>query len=155
MALASGTRLGSYEILTAIGAGGMGEVYRARDTKLQRDVAIKVLLPAVANDPDRLARFSREAQVLASLNHPNIAQIHGLEDSPSTTSTSSGQAGSGHAGVRAIVMELVEGPTLAERLEGLRAKGSGLSLDEALPIARQIADALDADRKSTRLNSSH
>ena len=87
MALTSGTRLGQYEILAAIGAGGMGEVYRARDTKLNRDVAIKVLLPAVANDPDRLARFSREAQVLASLNHPHIAQIYGLEEGgPSTNS---------------------------------------------------------------------
>ena len=81
MALTVGTRLGSYEILSALGAGGMGEVYRARDPKLNRDVAIKVLLPAVANDPERLARFRREAQVLASLNHPNIAHIHGLEDS--------------------------------------------------------------------------
>ena len=82
MALSAGTRLGPYEILTSLGAGGMGEVYRARDTKLNRDVAIKVLLPAVANDPDRLARFSREAQVLASLNHPNIAAIYGLEEGP-------------------------------------------------------------------------
>src|SRR6476619_5798939 len=101
MALSVGSRLGPYEILALIGAGGMGEVYRARDTKLNRDVAIKVLLPAVANDPDRLARFSREAHVLASLNHPHIAQIHGLEES---------------AGVRALVMELVDGPTLAEKL---------------------------------------
>ena len=81
MPLSVGTRLGAYEIISAIGAGGMGEVFRARDTKLNRDVAIKVLLPGVANDPDRLARFSREAQVLASLNHPNIAQIYGLEES--------------------------------------------------------------------------
>ena len=101
MALTVGTRLGSYEILSALGAGGMGEVYRARDPKLNRDVAIKVLLPAVANDPERLARFRREAQVLASLNHPNIAHVHGLEDSP---------------GLCAIVMELVEGPTLADRI---------------------------------------
>jgi serine/threonine protein kinase/Tol biopolymer transport system component len=98
----------------------MGEVYRARDTKLNRDVAIKVLLPAVANDPDRLARFSREAQVLASLNHPNIAHIYGVEDA-------------------AIVMELVEGDDLAQRL----ARGP-IPLDEALPIARQIAEALEA-----------
>ena len=82
MTLTAGTRLGPYEIMSALGAGGMGEVYRARDTKLNRDVAIKVLLPAVANDPDRLARFSREAQVLASLNHPNIAAIYGLELGP-------------------------------------------------------------------------
>ncbi len=124
MALSPGSRLGPYEILAAIGAGGMGEVYRAHDAKLHRDVAIKVLLPAVANDPDRLARFSREAQVLASLNHPNIAAIYGLEESD---------------GVRALVMELVEGPTLAERI----AQGA-IPLDEALPIARQIAEALEA-----------
>src|SRR5712671_6130790 len=102
----------------------MGEVYRARDTKLNREIAIKVLLPAVANDPDRLARFSREAQVLAALNHPNIAHIHGLEDS---------------AGAPALVMELVEGPTLADRI----AQGP-IPLADALPIARQIAEALEA-----------
>ncbi len=102
----------------------MGEVYRAHDAKLNRDVAIKVLLPAVADDPDRLARFSREAQVLASLNHPNIAHIHGLEES---------------GGIRALVMELVEGPTLADRI----AQGA-IPLDEALPIAKQIAEALEA-----------
>ena len=118
-----GARLGPYEIVSALGVGGMGEVYRAHDPKLNRDVAIKVLLPAVANDPDRLARFSREAQVLASLNHPNIAAIYGLEES--------GDA-------RALVMELVEGPTLADRI----AQGS-IPLDEALPIARQIAEALE------------
>ena len=132
MSLESGTRIGVYEIVAAIGAGGMGEVYRARDTKLNRDVAIKVLLPAVANDPDRLARFSREAQVLASLNHPNIAQIYGLEDG---------------GDVRALVMELVEGPTLADRIapSALSPQPSGgLPLDEALLIARQIADALAA-----------
>ena len=123
MALTSGTRLGPYEILAPLGAGGMGEVYRARDSKLNRNVAIKVLLPAVANDPDRLARFGREAQVLASLNHPNIAHIYGLEESN---------------GVRALVMELVEGPTLADRIAQ-----SPISVDEALPIARQIAEALE------------
>ena len=106
MLLTAGSRLGPYDILSPIGTGGMGAVYRAHDTKLHRDVAIKVLLPAVANDPERLARFSREAQVLASLNHPNIAQIHGLEDS---------------TGVPALVMELVEGPTLADRIEIGRA----------------------------------
>ncbi len=94
MPLATGTRLGPYEIVALIGAGGMGEVYRARDTKLNRDVAIKVLPDLFANDSERLARFQREAQVLASLNHPNIAHIHGLEDSD---------------GVHALVMELVEG----------------------------------------------
>ena len=102
----------------------MGAVYRARDTKLNRDVAIKVLLPAVANDPDRLARFSREAQVLASLNHPHIAAIYGLEDAD---------------GTKALVLELVEGPTLADRI----ARGA-IPLDEALPIAKQIAEALEA-----------
>ena len=124
MTLTPGTRLGPYEILSALGVGGMGEVYRARDSKLNRDVAIKVLLPAVADDPDRLARFSREAQVLASLNHPNIAHIYGLEDAD---------------GLQALVLELVEGEDLAQRI----ARGA-LPLDEALPIARQIADALEA-----------
>src|SRR5688572_10118161 len=106
MPLVSGERLGPYEIVGAIGAGGMGEVYRARDPQLNRDVAIKVLLPSVANDLERLARFRREAQVLASLSHPNIAHIHGLQELPS-------EAGS-HA--VALVMELVEGPTLADRI---------------------------------------
>jgi serine/threonine-protein kinase len=124
VSLAVGSRLGAYEIVSPLGAGGMGEVYRARDTKLNRDVAIKVLLPAIAHDPDRLTRFSREAQVLASLNHPNIAQVHGFEDTPD---------------MPALVMELVEGPTLADRL----AAGA-IALDEALPIARQIAEALEA-----------
>jgi tRNA A-37 threonylcarbamoyl transferase component Bud32 len=130
--IVTGTRLGPYEIVSSLGAGGMGEVYRARDTKLNRNIAIKILLPAVANDPDRLARFSREAQVLASLNHPNIAHIHGLEESDD---------------MRALVMELVEGPTLAERLERStmsQQPGGGLPLDEALHIARQLADALEA-----------
>ena len=110
----------------------MGEVYRAHDTKLNRDVAIKVLLPAVANDPDRLARFSREAQVLASLNHPNIAHTHGLEETD---------------GVTALVLELVEGEDLAQRI----ARGA-IPLDEALTIAKQIADALEAahEHKSER-----
>ena len=124
MTMTPGTRLGGYEILSALGAGGMGEVYRARDTRLNRDVAIKVLLPAVANDPDRLARFSREAQVLASLNHPNIAHIYGIEESN---------------GVTALVMELVEGEDLSQRI----ARGP-IPIDEALPIARQIAEALEA-----------
>src|SRR5499426_2154676 len=101
MVLSLGTRLGPYEILAAIGAGGMGEVYRARDTKLNRDVALKVLLEAFTTDPDRLARFKREAHVLAALNHPNIAAIYGFEESH---------------GVRALVLELVEGPTLADRI---------------------------------------
>jgi serine/threonine-protein kinase len=124
MALIAGTRLGPYEMVSALGAGGMGEVYRARDTKLHRDVAIKVLPESLAADADRLARFQREAQALASLNHPNIAHIHGLEESD---------------GVRALVMELVEGEDLAQRI----ARGP-IPIDEALPIARQIAEALEA-----------
>ena len=127
--LARGSRLGSYEIESAIGAGGMGEVYRARDTRLNRAVALKVLPELFATDPDRLARFEREAQVLASLNHPNIAAIHGIEEGP---------AEAGHR-LRALVLELVDGPTLSERI----ARGP-MPLDEALPIARQIADALEA-----------
>src|SRR6266446_2441122 len=115
MSLPAGQKLGPYEILAPIGAGGMGEVYRARDTKLDRDVAIKVLPAALAQDPERLARFEREAKVLAALNHPNIAQIYGLEQ-------------------RALVMELVEGETL---------KGP-LPLETALNYAKQIADALAA-----------
>ena len=127
-----GARLGPYEIQAAIGAGGMGEVYRARDTKLNREVALKVLPDVFARDPERLARFQREAEVLASLNHPNIAHIHGLEES---------------GAVRALVMELVEGPTLADKLAPARSpgpKGHGLPVTEALAIARQIADALEA-----------
>jgi Tol biopolymer transport system component len=131
MALSAGRRLGPYEIQAAIGAGGMGEVYRARDTKLNRDVALKVLPDSFATDVERLARFKREAQLLASLNHPNIGAIYGLEDS--APSTSSGQAGV------ALVLELVEGPTLADRI----AQGP-LPLDEALPVAKQIAEALEA-----------
>ncbi len=127
MALASGTRLGPYEITAQIGVGGMGEVYRATDTKLKRDVAVKVLPSALAADPERLARFQREAEVLASLNHPNIAQIHGLEESE---------------GIKALVMELVEGPTLEDRI----AQGA-IPADEALPIAKQIAEALEGVRQ--------
>jgi eukaryotic-like serine/threonine-protein kinase len=123
MSIASGTKLGPYEILSAIGAGGMGEVYRAHDPKLGRDVAIKVLPEAFARDAERMARFQREAKVLASLSHPNIATIYGLEDSGST---------------RALVMELVEGPTLADRI-----KAGPIPVDEAVRIARQIADALE------------
>jgi serine/threonine protein kinase len=122
--LAPGTGLGVYRIETLIGAGGMGEVYRARDTKLQRHVAIKALPEAFARDTERLARFEREARTLASLNHPNIAQIYGFEETD---------------GIKALVMELVEGPTLADRI----AQGA-VPLDEALRIATQIADALEA-----------
>ena len=124
MPLSSGTRLGPYEVLAPIGAGGMGEVYKARDTKLNRDVAIKVLPELFATDVDRLARFTREAQALAALNHPNIAQIYGIEDS---------------GGAKALVMELVVGDDLST----LIARGP-IPLADALPIARQIADALEA-----------
>ncbi len=132
MALSAGTRLGPYEVITAIGAGGMGEVYRARDSKLNRDVALKVLPFSVAQDPDRIARFRREAQVLAALNHPNIAHIHGFEEGRLAGPDQTGEA-------HALVMELVEGPTLADRI----AQGP-IPLAEALPIARQIAEALEA-----------
>ena len=124
MSLKAGTRVGPYEVRAVIGAGGMGEVYRALDTKLGRDVALKILPDTFLHDPERLARFEREAHVLASLNHPNIATVHGLE-----------QTADGHA----IVMELVEGPTLADRI----AAGA-VPVDEALAIARQVAAALEA-----------
>ena len=124
MSLSPGSRVGSYEVLSVLGTGGMGEVYRARDPKLGRDVALKVLRELFAGDADRLARFEREAQVLASLNHSNIAQIYGVEDS---------------GNVRALVMELVEGPTLADRI----AAGP-LPLDEAMAIAKQIVYALES-----------
>src|SRR5688572_9714407 len=125
-----GTRLGPYEVVAPLGAGGMGEVYRATDSRLKRQVAIKILPSALAADPDRLARFQREAEVLASLNHPHIAAVYGLEDVQSTASS--------HAS-KALVMELVEGPTLADRI----AQGP-LPVDEALAVARQIAAALEA-----------
>ena len=123
MSLAPGTRLGVYEITGLLGEGGMGQVYRARDTRLDRNVAIKILPEAVAGDSDRVARFEREARTLASLNHPHIAQVHGLEDS---------------SGVRAIVMELVEG----EDLSALIARGP-IPQDEAIAFAKQIIDALE------------
>jgi Tol biopolymer transport system component len=131
MPLAAGNRLGPYEILSALGAGGMGEVYRARDTKLDREVAIKILPEAFAADTERIARFQREAKTLASLNHPNIAHIHGLEESNPS-------AGSGQAAVRALVMELVEGEDLAQRIAG-----GAIPVAEALPIAKQMAEALE------------
>jgi eukaryotic-like serine/threonine-protein kinase len=124
VALAPSTRLGSYEVIALIGAGGMGEVYRARDSKLKRDVAIKVLPEAFARDPERLARFEREAEVLATLNHPNIAAVYGFAES---------------ADGNGIVLELVEGPTLADRI----AKGP-IPIDEAIPIAKQIVEAMIA-----------
>src|SRR5262245_41774379 len=150
MPMPAGTRLGLYEIVAPLGAGGMGEVYRARDTKLGRSVAVKILPDASANDRDRVARFEREARVLASLNHPHIAALHGME---------------AFDGRHFLVMELVQGETLEERLhhgswltaEGKRASAidhkpsaishqasSGLPIDEALSVARQIAEALAA-----------
>ena len=145
MSLTPGTRLGPYEITAQIGVGGRGEVYRATDTNLKRQVAIKVLPASVAGDTERLARFQREAEVLAALNHPHIAQIYGLEQS---------------GGTIALVMELVEGPTWADRIADVAPrKGApydspdvgraftarqGLPLDEALPIAKQSAEALEA-----------
>src|SRR5262245_43670369 len=124
MPLGPGTRLGPYELTALIGEGGMGKVWRGHHTGLNRDDALKVLPEAFASDPDRLARFRREAQVLASLNHPNIAHVYGLEQA---------------ASVQALVMELVEGPTLADRI----AQGP-IPADEALLIAKQIAEALEA-----------
>jgi eukaryotic-like serine/threonine-protein kinase len=119
-----GSVVGLYLIQEKLGEGGMGEVYRARDSRLKREVAIKVLPASFADDPNRVTRLQREAEILASLNHPNIAHIYGLEEAGAT---------------RALVMELVEGPTLADRL----AHGS-IPLDEALPMAKQIAEALEA-----------
>src|SRR5262245_18657734 len=124
MSLSTGVRIGPYEIVSALGAGGMGEVYRATDTNLGRQVAIKVLPEGFAQDPDRIARFEREAKTLAALNHPNIAQIYGLEKSQ---------------GTYALVMEMVEGEDLSQRV----ARGP-IPLDEALPIAKQIVEALEA-----------
>ena len=128
MTLSAGTRLGPYEIVSPLGAGGMGEVYRARDSKLDRDVALKILPESFAHDPDRLARFEREAKTLAALNHTHIAQIYGLE-----------QSGTGSA----LVMELVDGEDLAARIE----RGP-IPIDDALPMARQIAQALEAAHES-------
>src|SRR3972149_6818926 len=123
VSLANGTRLGPHEIVAPLGAGGMGEVYRARDTRLDRDVAIKVLPEALARDPERVARFQREAKVLASLNHPHIAAIYGFEEANA---------------VRFLVLELVEGETLADRL-----KFGPLPVDEALGVCKQIAEAVE------------
>ena len=120
----TGQRLGPYEVLSKLGEGGMGAVFRARDTKLDRDVAIKILPEAFAHDADRLARFTREAKTLAALNHPHSAAIYGLEESD---------------GIIALVMELVEGEDLSQRI----AQGA-IPIDEALPIAKQIAEALEA-----------
>src|SRR5262245_30168671 len=128
MGLAAGTRLGPYEILAPLGVGGMGKVYRARDTKLDRDVALKLLPRTFAEDPERVARFRREAQLLAALNHPHIAAIHGLEEAD---------------GSQFLVLKLVDGESLADRL-----KRGPIPVAEAIPIARQIAEALaDAHEK--------
>ena len=124
MPISAGTRFGSYEIAGLIGAGGMGEVYRARDPALGRDVAIKVLPASFTTDANRVARFEQEAKTLASLSHSNIGHVYGLERSGGTTG---------------LVMELIEGPTLAERLAHGR-----IAVDEALKIATQLADALEA-----------
>ena len=124
MSLSPGTSLGHYDVTALLGEGGMGQVWQATDTTLNRQVALKILPDAFADDPDRLARFTREAQILASLNHPNIAAIHGIEEAE---------------GTRALVLELVEGPTLADRI----SQGP-IPLDETLPIAKQIAEALEA-----------
>ena len=132
MPLNVGSRLAHYDVTALIGEGGMGQVYRATDTQLNRQVALKILPEAFATDPDRLARFQREAQVLASLNHPNIAAIYDIEEAE---------------GTRALVLELVEGPTLADRI----AKGP-IPVDEALPIAKQIAEALEAAHEAGVIN---
>src|ERR1051325_11212781 len=124
MSLLAGTRLGPYEVIAILGVGGMGEVYRARDTRLRRDVAIKVLPSSLAHHPERVGRFQREARALASLNHPNIGAIYGFEE---------------HHGVCALVLELVEGKTLQDRI-----KAEPIAVAEALSIARQIAGALDS-----------
>ena len=124
MALSPGTRLGPFEITAPLGAGGMGEVYRATDAKLGREVAIKILPEEFARQPDRLARFEREAKVLASLNHPNIASIYGLEESE---------------GLRCLVLELVEGKTLAELIDA-----GPLPVEKAMTFALQMAEALEA-----------
>jgi serine/threonine protein kinase len=130
-------RIGMYDVVGVLGVGGMGEVYRARDVRLQREVAIKVLPAAVTNDSERLARFEREAQLLAALNHPNIAQVYGLDES---------------GGMPALVMELVPGPTLAEVIAGY--PDASLTPPRALTIARQIADGLGAAHEKEMSRSS-
>jgi serine/threonine-protein kinase len=138
MSLSPGTRLGPYEVVGTLGAGGMGEVYQARDTRLNRNVALKILPAAFASDPDRLARFKREAQVLAALNHPNIAAIYGFEDQTNTQAPLDPARGAMSDGRMALVMELVPGQTLAELIT------VAMQVVDALPIARQIAAALEA-----------
>src|SRR6202795_1404141 len=129
--ISPGTKLGTYEVTSHIGSGGMGEVYQAHDSKLGRDVAIKVLPEQFARDPERLARFQRDAKMLAALNHPNIAAIYGLEESGDT---------------HYLVMELVPGDTLRERVAG----GRPLPVEEALTIVKQIAEALEAAHNSEK-----
>jgi serine/threonine protein kinase len=129
MPLTPGSRIGPYQVVALLGTGGMGEVYQARDTRLKRDIALKVLPTPFARDPERLARFQREAEVLATLNHPHIAQVYGIEDGTSTNLEL----------IRALVMELVDGEDLSQR----RKRGA-LPLDEALGIARQVAEAIEA-----------
>ena len=138
MALTAGTRIGVYEVTGVLGAGGMGQVYRATDTNLGRQVAIKVLLDTFAHDPERLARFEREAKTLAALNHPNIAQIYGVVDA-APESMGDRDLERSRSIVQGLVMELVEGPTLADRV-----KQGPIPVDEALTVARQIAAALEA-----------
>jgi TolB-like protein/Flp pilus assembly protein TadD len=133
MTLRPGVRLGAYEIVAPIGAGGMGEVYRARDVKLGRDVALKLLPTGVAQDRDRAMRFIREAQILAALNHPHIGAIYGLEEAGPVDD---------HGLVQFLLLEFVDGETLASTIDRVRAKGTGLPLDQALTIARQIAEAV-------------
>src|SRR5271169_6675479 len=123
MPLAVGDKIGHYEIISLLGQGGMGEVYRARDAKLKRDVALKVLPATFLNDPDRMARFQREAEILASLDHPNIGPIHGIVESSDSP---------------ALVLPLIEGPTLSDRIEA-----GPIPLDEAVAIAKQIIEALE------------
>src|SRR5262245_46317260 len=131
MSLTPGTRLGPYEVIGLVGQGGMGDVYRGRDTRLRRDVAIKTLPAGFAHDAERVARFEREAQALAALNHPNIAQVYGIEESNPQPTVSESRT--------AIVMELVDGPTLAN----LMAEGP-MPAERSLAIATQIAAALEA-----------
>jgi serine/threonine protein kinase len=152
MALAPGGRIGAHEVIAKLGEGGMGAVYRARDTKLGRDVALKVLPESFASDPDRLMRLEREAKTLAALNHPHIAQIYGFEgDRSGGASSSAGASAKAEASpTLALVMELVEGEDLSQRIARGPAspkpsgEGGAIPLDEALPIARQIAEALEA-----------
>jgi serine/threonine protein kinase len=150
--LTPGARLGPYELIAPLGAGGMGEVYRARDARLNRDVAIKILPPLFAADPERIARFDREAQVLASFNHPNIAHIYGIEEAPAASAPPAERERSAEwpakldPQLRALVMELVNGEDLSERI----ARGP-VPVDDAIAIARQIAEASPAHEQGTSI----